>query len=158
METLDYIQTSISSIAIVISLLALFQNKRSKKSSVIYEMTQQANLINNSTMPYSIKGPYAVLRGISDNKEEIAQFEALHATFLHQVNLLSIVYHNKGIIGTKVFNGYVDWIATVFRPWVESNDDLIWAWKKLKETKDLLGEDFILWLDKELKIYRDKAA
>lgn len=154
---MEFLQISVSLIAIIISIIALIQSKRSKRSTVINEMNQQANLINDATTKYGVKSPYAVLRGISNNKEDIIEFEALGSAFFHHINLLYLVYSNKNLMGKRVFNGYVKWIQTVFRPWIESDDDLIWTWKKVKETKDLFGNDFIEWLDNELNIYRDKS-
>ena len=121
-------------------------------------MTQQCNLINQSTAPFGIRSPYAVLKGLQrDDKDKISEFEALSATFFHHINLISLVYQNKRILGSKVYSGYLKWINTVFRPWIESDEILLWHWKKTKETKDLFGDKFIEWLDSELSIHRDTA-
>ena len=154
---MEHFQTIFSLLAIIISIVALIQSRRAKKSTVFNEINEQMNIINNSPKEYGIKSPYSVLRGIKDNEDEIIAFEVLQSKFFNHLNLLNLVYYNRKLLGTELFNGYEKWIRTVLRPWIESSDDLIWLWKKVKETEDLLGSEFVNWLDCELNIYRDNS-
>ena len=47
----------ISVLVLLISLMTLIFRLKAKKSTVMHELTQQANLINDSTAPYGIRGP-----------------------------------------------------------------------------------------------------
>ena len=90
----------ISSISMIVAGLSYLHSKRARVSSIVTELTNQANLINEATPRYKIPGPYALRLGIKSS-DKIKKFEALHAVFLHRINLLCTVYRNRKYLGRK---------------------------------------------------------
>jgi len=71
---------------------------------------------------------------------------------LHQVNLLREVYEHRDILGKKVIESYINWATTVLRPWIESDEDLKKTLKLLRDSKDMVGEHFLQWLQPHFPI------
>ena len=71
---------------------------------------------------------------------------------LHQINLLREVYEQRKILGQKVVDSYTIWAATILRPWIESDEDIKNSWKLLRDSTDLVGDNFIKWLQRYLPI------
>ena len=140
-------------IALIVSYLAYRHSKQSRRSSIFTELTKQANIINEATAKYKIRSPYAVLLNIKSS-DDIERFEALGAVFFHHINLLNMVYRNRKYLGKEVEFAYKEWVNTIFRPWLESDQKLIEMWDLARKSRDLLGKDFIEWLEPQLPIHR----
>lgn len=149
----SYLTYAFSIIALFVSCLAYRHSKQSRRSSIFTELTQQANIINEAIVRYNIRGPYAVLLNIKSN-DDIEKFESLGAVFFHHINLLNMVYRNRKYLGKEVESAYKDWVNTIFRPWLESDQKLIEIWDLTRKSRDLLGKDFIEWLEPQLPIHR----
>ena len=52
----------------------------------------------------------------------------------------------------KVVASYINWATTVLRPWIESDEDLKKSLQLLRDSKDMVGEDFLHWLRPHLPI------
>lgn len=119
----------ISIIALVISYLAYRESRRSRRSSIFTELMQQMNIINESTVKYRIKGPYAVLLGIEDS-DEIIEHERSGIVFFHHLNLLYIVYKNKDYLDKNTVLAYEKWVKDIFAPWLRADQRIENLWKK----------------------------
>lgn len=138
-------------IAIIISLLALIQSLSIRRSSIFTELAQQANIINDAISRNNIRGPYAFLLSKKFDKES-NKLEALGTVFFHHIKMLHMMYRNRRYLGRKVESAYKDWIILIFKPWIESEDELIEIWNITRKSRDLLGKDFIKWLAPQLGI------
>lgn len=77
--------------------------------------------------------------------------------FFHHINLLQIVYRNREYLGKDVETTYKDWVSNILKPWLESDQNLVEMWCSTRENRDLLGKDFIEWLEPLLPIHGKMA-
>jgi hypothetical protein len=150
---MDWLSIVVSFAALVVAYLAYRNAGKSRTSSVITELTQQANLINETAIRYRIRGPFALLLDIKPG-DDVENFQALSAMFFHQINLLNIVYRNRSYLGKEVESAYRDWASTILRPWFESDQILVEHWRLVRESRDLYGRGFIEWLEPLLPIHK----
>ncbi len=139
-----------SIIACVISILSWKHSRRATRSEINRNLVRQATEINEAFLRHKVKGPYAYHLKIPD--EKVQEYTAKTVMFLHQINLLRDVYDQRDILRQKVVDSYINWTTTILRPWIESDEDLKNSWKLLRNSKDMVGDDFIQWLECYLPI------
>lgn len=147
----------IAIVSLIISIFILVNHtkyykgeKEKRKSEVQRNLIRQAVEINEAFVKLNVKGPYAHFLNIPD--DNIQKFTAKSVMLLNQINMLRDAFQNRTIIGVQELNVYTNWISTVFRPWIESDEDLKKAWSLFKKAEDLNHPDFSKWLSKQLPI------
>lgn len=140
----------ISLLALVISFLGWKHSQRTTRSDIEKGLILRATEINEAFLKYNVKGPYAHHLKVPDPK--VQEFTAKSVMLLNQINLLRDVYEHRDILEQKVVASYTTWATTVLRPWIESDEDLKSSWKLLRDSKDMMGEDFVKWLQPLLPI------
>ena len=105
----------------------------------------QAIAINEAFARYKVKSPYARHLGIPDDRTE--QFNGKVVLLLNQINLLKDVYDNRRQLGNKAVASYKKWAAAIVWPWIAADSDLLLAWDLTRESKDLMGHEFVTWLE-----------
>ena len=141
---------AVSLIALVVSFLACKHSHRATRSDIQRSLILRATEINEAFLKHGVKGPYAHHLQVSDQK--VQEFTAKSVMLLHQINLVREVYEQRDILEKKVVASYINWVTTVLRPWIESDEDLKKSWKLLRDSKDMVGEDFLLWLKPHIPI------
>lgn len=140
----------ISLLSLVLSCLGWKHSQRATRSVIQRSLILRATEINEAFVKYGVKGPYAHHLKVPD--EKVQTFTAKAVMLLHQVSLLRDVYEHRDILEQKVVDSYITWATTVLRPWIESDDDLKASWKLLRDSNDMMGEDFVKWLQPLLPI------
>lgn len=146
----EWYAVGVSVLALVISFVAWRHSRRATRSDIQRSLILRAIEINEGFLKHSIKGPYAHHLQIPD--EMVNQFTAKTVMLLHQINLLREVYEHRDILEDKVVASYINWVTTVLQPWIESDEDIKKSWRLMRESKDMVGEDFLLWLQPHLPI------
>jgi heme exporter protein D len=140
----------ISIIALVVSYLSWKHSRKTTLSEIKRDLIRQATEINEAFLRHEVKSPYAHHLKIPDGK--VQEYTGKAVMLLHQINLLREVYEQRKILGQKVVDSYTIWAATILRPWIESDEDIKNSWKLLRDSTDLVGDNFIKWLQRYLPI------
>lgn len=136
-----------------------------RKSALNTEFIQQANFINDSFLKYSIKSPYYQFLEKKLNKDnktdnsinfkdtkENKTLLGITAIFLHHINLIGLLYKNRGLLGIIKNDDLQIWIKKVFKPWIESDKRFALLWGEFKEREGLYKDKkFIDYIEKNLK-------
>lgn len=144
MNIIPWVALGISLISLFISWRNLHQTKRINKSELQRDLLNRQIKINESIIDHDIPGPY--IHHLKISKLEMKEFSAKCLCLFNHINLLQDVYLNREILGDKSINKYGQWASTIVRPWIESDEDLKRIWFLAKNSKDMLGEEFIDWL------------
>ena len=141
---------AISLVSLVVAGLALRASHRTSRAAVERSLIDRRAVINEAFLKYDVVGPYASHLRVPP--ERAKPFTAMGVLLFHQINLLHEVYVNRDILGDVTVAGYENWARKILRPWIEQDDDLRRIWKTVRESKDMLGTDFVQWLEQRIEI------
>ena len=134
---------------IVLAAIALYAYRERKRTSVANAQRNvllRAVEINEAFVRHQILGPVALSLGRSTNDEAL-QFTKKTVLLLHQMILLRQVYEQRDLLGEAAEQSHQRWASSVLKPWIESDPDLVEVWRQLSQGRDLLGPDFLEWLE-----------
>jgi len=145
----------VSLVSLLVAWLALRTSGRASRLQLQRALMDRRAAINEAFLKYDVPGPYAHHLGIP--AERVKPFTGKAALLFHQVNLLHEAYANRDLLGDVNVSAYENWAAKILRPWIEKDDELRMTWRMIRDSKDMLGADFVAWLDQRLAIV-DKPA
>jgi len=135
----------VSIVSLITGLCVYLIHRKTLRHNIQRGLILQATVINEAFARHKVKSPYAVLLGIPEGRVE--SFNGKSILLLNQINLLRDVFDNRRQLGRKTVESYKKWATTIVRPWIEADDELRQVWELTRETKDLMGHEFVTWLE-----------
>jgi hypothetical protein len=121
-------------------------------------LIKRRNEITDALLRYQVRGPFAVLLGITEEQNETFRYKAC-LLILH-VNLLEQVFQNKNLIrdGGVKMNTYEDWARQILTPWINSDVDLQRCFHLIAKTNDVMDADFVKWMMRHVDVPEPASA
>lgn len=129
----------------IVAVLAFNERKRASIADAQRHALLRAVEINEAFIRHDVRGPVALSLGIP--KDEVKTFTKKVVLLLHQVILLRQIYEQKDLLGNRAEASHQQWASKVLRPWIYADPDLVKVWDQLRQGEDLLGADFLKWLE-----------
>ena len=130
--------------ALAVSLLALWQTRRNRRSELEQAFVQQRNQINVAFAEHMVKGPFAHLLNVPD--AELPVFIPKVCLLFLQLNLLNDVYQHRELLPLTSIASYDAWTRRILGPWIKSDKHLLDSLRYIYATEDLMPRDFVHWL------------
>lgn len=131
----------VSTIAILVSILAALYTKRTAKLLVEQRLTERESRIIDAFVEFKVRSPFA--HRLSIPKEREAEYTAKAVMLLHQVNLFREVFENRDLVSPRRYSAYASWASSILRPWIESDDDLKRTFALIIESENTHDREFI---------------
>lgn len=133
---------------IVLGIIAFFAFKERKRASIADAQRHallRAIEINEAFIRHQIPGPVAVSLGIPE--KEVITFTKKVVLLLHHLVLFRQIYEQKDLLGREAEQCHLQWASKVLRPWIDKDHDLVKIWGQLRQGDDLLGANFLKWVE-----------
>ena len=140
----NWVAAIAASIALVVSLVALWNTRRNRQSELEQAFVQQRNDINRAFADYNVKGPFAHLLGIEE--EHLDKYIPKACLLFLQINLLNDAYQHRKLLPRRSLAAYEAWAAKILFPWIHSDKHLVETLKLIYATDDLMSKDFVEWM------------
>ncbi|MBL0920286.1 MAG: hypothetical protein IBJ14_16415 [Hydrogenophaga sp.] len=140
----NWIAAVAAALALLISLFALWQARRNRRSELEQAFVHQRNEINLAFAEHMVKGPFAHLLGIPD--DQLKEFIPKVCLFFLQLNLLNDVYQHRKLLPPSALASYETWSRQILAPWIKADKHLLDSLKHIYATEDLMPKDFVHWL------------
>jgi hypothetical protein len=146
--SIDIVTLVVSFIATAVSLYALFQSSRYRKTALEQRLYDQRNSINAAFADYGVRGPFATILKIPE--AELSEYIPKICLLNMQINLLNDIFRNKESFEPGIFEAHENWARSILRPWIEGDAHLSATMELIYSSNDILEKSFVNWLKKLL--------
>lgn len=120
------------------------------KSEIMRDLTNRAMEINKTFINGGIRSPYSQILKIPDDR--ICEFNAKAVALLQHINMLSVVYENRELLGVEVVRIYEVWARTILEPWISADGDLQQVWSLARDRGDMMSDTEKAWFNSLLSL------
>jgi len=163
-EWIIYALLVASAIALLISLTSVITAvyssrvaRRSARATVEQTILNYKNMINDSFAKYRIRGPFAHILKIPEDR--LDHYIPKTALFFFQLHLLEYVFRHRDLLhGGDDISAYASWAKEILTPWICEDDELRRNFALFCDTKDNARLDFIRWVQGLIRCEPQRCA